>query len=425
MSRMFARLWRSPAASPPATAREDEATTSEPADDEVQRAFWLVLWRGPGDVERQESRAALDAGQSWQQLSQRLVTSGEFRGMYAALVDELDTGRDLRELEAGLSTLGSADEFVDAAFRFVLGREADPSGRAFYVDHVKAGTKRGFVLRTLLESAEFRTRYETLCPQSGYVPRDVQLCELANPAKWANPDWIALLRSLRVVPVDRQSMHRKAYEFGQLLFGLTRLGLVREDVRVLSVGAGHEPVLYWLANRVAHVTATDMYVGEWQGQGAREGDDSVLHDAARYAPFPYRTDRLRFLRMDGRFLAFGDGTFDVAYSLSSIEHFGGFDGARAAVADMARVLKPGGILALATEYCLPGPAHHEAFQPEQVHALFRHETLELVEPLDELVWRRHDVRPVDLRVNPHQTPHMVVTDLGARFTSVFAFLRRI
>ncbi|MGE3843746.1 MAG: methyltransferase domain-containing protein [Vicinamibacterales bacterium] len=421
---MFDRLWRSRPSPSPVGTPGHELGGEALAEREVQRAFWLVLWRGPGAAERQESCAALQAGQTWQNLSQRLVTSGEFRGIYTALIDELDTGRDLRALEAGLLTLGSADAFVDAAFRFVLGREADPSGRAFYIDHVEAGTRRGFVLRTLVESAEFRTRYETLCPQSGYVPRDVQLCELANPAKWSNPDWIALLRSLQVVPLDRQSMHRKAYEFGQLLFGLTKLGLVREDVHVLSVGAGHEPVLYWLANRVGQVTATDMYVGEWQGKGAREGDASVLQDATRYAPFSYRAERLRFLRMDGRYLAFADRTFDVVYSLSSIEHFGGFDGARAAVADMARVLKPGGVLALATEYCLPGPAHHEAFQPEQIQTLLQHDALELVEPIDELVWRRHDVRPVDLRINPHQTPHMVVTDLGARFTSVFAFLRR-
>jgi len=30
--------------------------------------------------------------------------------------------------------------------------------------------------------------------------------------------------------------------------------------------------------------------------------------------------------MDGRFLAFPDAGFDVVYSLSSIEHFGAFDG---------------------------------------------------------------------------------------------------
>jgi SAM-dependent methyltransferase len=256
------------------------------------------------------------------------------------------------------------------------------------------------------------------------VPRDVQLCELANPAKWGNPDWMALLSSLVVQPADQLSMHRKGYEFTQLLFGLTRLGQVRDDVRVLSVGAGHEPVLYWLANRVEKVVATDMYGGVWQSHGAREGDDSVFDNPGQYAPFPYREAHLTFLKMDGCALAFRDAAFDVVYSLSSIEHFGGLEGASRAVNEMARVLKPGGVLALATEYILAGPPHHEAFQPEQVKLLLEHPDLELVQPVDERVWDRYEYTPIDLRANPLQTPHMVVTDNGSVFTSVMAFLRK-
>jgi SAM-dependent methyltransferase len=143
----------------------------------------------------------------------------------------------------------------------------------------------------------------------------------------------------------------------------------------LSVGAGHEAVLYWLANRTRYVVATDMYGGVWQSHGAREGDETVLADPRQYAPFPYREDHLVFLKMDGTALAFADGTFDVVYSLSSIEHFGGLEGASRAVAEMARVLKPGGVVTLATEYLLEGPPHHEAFTPAQVRLLLQHPDL--------------------------------------------------
>ncbi len=97
--------------------------------------------------------------------------------------------------------------------------------------------------------------------------------------------------------------------------------------RFLSVGAGHEHVLYWLANHVRRVVATDMYEGVWQDERAREGDPAVLDNPDQYAPFPYRRDHLEFMRMDGRSLKFPDDTFDVSYSLSSIEHFGGLEGA--------------------------------------------------------------------------------------------------
>jgi SAM-dependent methyltransferase len=264
-----------------------------------------------------------------------------------------------------------------------------------------------------------------LNPALGRVPRDVQLCELANPAKWDNPEWHAILRSLVAVPTDQGSMHRKSYEFAQLLFGLERLGALREDARVLSVGAGHECPVYWLANRVRRVYATDLFDRVWQSAFGREGDAAVLDDASSFAPFDYRRDHLTFLRMDGSRLAFRDGAFDVAYSLSSIEHFGGVEGARRAVGDMARVLKPGGILALATEWCVRGRAAGEVFSPDEVRHIIDHPGLQLVQPIDDRVWDRYESEPVDLQVNRFQTPHMLLKDGEAVFTSVMVFLRRM
>jgi SAM-dependent methyltransferase len=203
-----------------------------------------------------------------------------------------------------------------------------------------------------------------------------------------------------------------------------RLDRLRPDTHVLSVGAGHEPVLYWLTNHVGSVVATDLYEGVWQDVQAREGDDGVLHRPDRYAPFPYRQERLRFLKMDGRRLAFPDGIFDVVYSLSSIEHFGGLGGARATVDEMARVLKPGGVVAIATEYVLDGPPHEETFQPAEIAELLDRPTLRLVQPVDDRVYTRYQYAAVDLYANPHQTPHMVVRFNDTIFTSVMAFLRK-
>src|SRR4029450_2241190 len=95
-------------------------------------------------------------------------------------------------------------------------------------------------------SDESSRRYRDLLPDELFVPRDTQLCELANPAKWDNPEWMTLLRDLKVISPDKGSMHRKGYEFTQLVYGLGRLGRLRQDADVLSVGAGHESGLYWL-----------------------------------------------------------------------------------------------------------------------------------------------------------------------------------
>ncbi len=390
----------------------------------VTRVFWLLLWRAPSKAEARETAESLADGLTPADFQQRVMASPEFRLLFSALQDHQQQRQDARKAEFGLQRLGDHETFVKAAYGVLLGRAADPGGAGYYVEQLEGGHTRVSVLEALIRSAEFKERYAAICPQAGFVPRDIQLCELANPAKWANPEWLALLKSLVVVPDDAQSMHRKGYEFTQLLFGLRRLGCVHADARILSVGAGHEPVLYWLAKCVRHVVATDAYTGVWSTRGAREGDGRVMENAAAFAPFSYHHDRLAFLKMDGRSLAFADTSFDVVYSLSAVEHFGGLEGARQSIAEMARVLKPGGVLALATEYCLSGPPHHEAFQPVQVHALLDHPSLSLVEPLDERVWSRYEYRAIDLRANPHQTPHMVVTDLGSVFTSVMAFLRK-
>lgn len=404
---------------------EPPPTSSEHRLHIVEWLFRLILGRAPDHQERLEGIRSTDLGQSIDALTVRLLASMEFRGLYETVIAGVAEASLVKRFEPALAALGSDEEFVAGTYEALLGRPADEAGAAFYRAHLERGGFRTAALKSFLRSDEFADRYRKVCPQTGFLPRDVQLCELANPAKWDNPEWLALLRSLQSVPPDKPSMHRKGYEFTQLLYGLTRLERLRPDVRILSVGAGHEPVLYWLANRVGLVVATDLYEGSWQAEGSMEGNTAVLTDPSSYAPFDYDKTRLVFLRMNGLALAFPDAAFDVVYSLSSVEHFAGLDGAKAAVAEMARVLRPGGILALATEYCLDGPAHHEAFQPDQIHDLLRNPGLRLLQPIDESVWRRYEYVPVDLRANPNQTPHMVVSDMGSVFTSVMAFLERV
>jgi len=420
MASSWLRRWREqasvPRALPPAPA---------PSPGPIDAAFWILLLRGPDERERADRQRALDGGQPFRVFVDAIIASPEFRLIYEAQAGRGDRiGRKAGEVDEGLARLGPDAEFVGQAFRLLLGREPDEGGRDYYVARLADEAPRRHVLAALVQSEEFERRFREACPDVGVVPRDVQLCELANPAKWDNPEWTSLLASLKTMPVDKMSMHRKGYEFAQLLFGLTRLGRLAPDVRVLSVGAGHEAPLYWLANRVRLVVATDMYDTPWRDAWAGEGDARVLARPADYAPFPYREDALVFLKMDGRRLAFRPATFDIVYSLSSIEHFGGLTGAIEAMDDMARVLKPGGVLVLATEYCLSGPPHHEAFQPDEVAQLLSRPGLRLVEPLDERVHARYEMAAVDIQRNPYQTPHMAVRDGDTVFTSVVAFLER-
>ncbi|HUR35522.1 MAG TPA: class I SAM-dependent methyltransferase [Vicinamibacterales bacterium] len=382
----------------------------------IEQAYWIVLNRPPTALELADQRRHhLNSDQVT--LSRGLLHSQEFRRLRAAWQDARETHADPPALERALQALGSDAFFVERVYESLLARTPDEGGAVHYLGVLGRGERRTSVARALALSDEFARRWMA-------VPCDTQLCELANPAKWDNPEWLDLLRSLGLSD-DRFSMHRKPYELTQFIYGCSKLGALTADADVISIGAGHEIVLYWLANRVKRVVATDLYEGYWTERRGREGDPSVLDRPDEFAPFPYRQDRLTFLKMDGRSLDFPDDSFDIAYSLSSIEHFGGLDGAAQTIREMTRILKPGGILAVATEYALAGPPGEDVFQPHEIHQLIAQPGLELVEPLDEQVYRRYQTVPVDVVHDPYRTPHMVVHVFDTVFTSVMLFLRKL
>ena len=390
----------------------------------IDASYWLLLGRAPDEHGREMGRR-LESGQPRETVPRALISSTEFRFRYADLTDGLSSPQRLARIDATLDTLGTDQQYLHYCYECVLGRVADDGGFAWYLSELARGVPRSTALWTMLTGEEFAARYAEICPGGGRLPADVQLCELANPAKWDNPEWMAVLRELKLPAEHRLAMHRKAYEFTQTVWGLRRLGALTDTTRIVSVGAGHEALLYWLANQAGWVLATDLYQGAWQSEGSLEGDIRVLAHPEEFAPFEYRRDRLRFLQMNGTALGLRTATFDVAYSLSSIEHFGGLAGARAAVEEMARVVRPGGLVVVATEWLVRGPVRDEVFTPADVAHLFNVPSLELVEPIDGRVWQRYDATPVNLAANPFETPHMLVRIEDTVFTSVLAFLRRI
>ena len=85
---------------------------------------------------------------------------------------------------------------------------------------------------------------------------------------------------------------------------------------------------------------------------------------------------------------------------------------------------PDPMQALATEYVLAGPPHDETFQPDEIAGLIDQPGLELVQPIDEGVYKRYEYAAIDLYRNPYQTPHMVVRFDDTVFTTVMVFLRK-
>ena len=95
--------------------------------------------------------------------------------------------------------------------------------------------------------------------------------------------------------------HRKGWEFAMTALFLRDAGVLRDDAAVLDIGAGSEPILFWLANRVGRVVAGDIY-GRG-GFGEREATRSFIDDPPSFAPYDYPHDRLEVEDMDARSLA--------------------------------------------------------------------------------------------------------------------------
>jgi SAM-dependent methyltransferase len=147
--------------------------------------------------------------------------------------------------------------------------------------------------------------------------------------------------------------YRKYWEIAMSIRALRNFGALRPDALMLGVGAGTEATIFYLTNQVQQVYATDLYLvsGSWQPSAPW----FMLVSPDRFAPYGYRRDHLIVQHMDGRCLQYPDNTFDGIFSSGSIEHFGSWDSIAAASYEMGRVLKPGGIMTISTEYRIDGP----------------------------------------------------------------------
>jgi SAM-dependent methyltransferase len=178
-------------------------------------------------------------------------------------------------------------------------------------------------------------------------------------------------------------IHRKDWEWAMGIIALKRLGKLASNNTAIGIGCGTEVVPFYLANKLKHVYATDLYEGSgWQAAAPPD----FVNNPKKYAPFPYREDALTVQRMNGTKLEFLSDSFDIAFSFSSIEHFAGknHSGALKSLKEMERVLKPGGIAVVATEYIINDKNHYEFFNKRTLFAdlIDRLELLELVEPID-------------------------------------------
>lgn len=178
---------------------------------------------------------------------------------------------------------------------------------------------------------------------------------------FADPDVAGVIRTVFPHEVARfgpaypaGAEYRKHWEIAMAVRALDRLGALRPDAVLLGVAAGNEPTIFHLTTRARQVFATDLYLdpGVW----TEFADHSMLLSPEQHWPGEWDRRRLVAQHMDALELRYPDDTFDGIFSSSSIEHFGSLENMEQAVREMYRVLKPGGICTVSTEYRLEGPS---------------------------------------------------------------------
>lgn len=136
-----------------------------------------------------------------------------------------------------------------------------------------------------------------------------------------------------------------------------RLAVARPK-RALDIGSNYGLVWQWLAAHGTHVHGTDIR-------------DITLRDAHAGLPGHVR-NRAHISLHDAQALGFADGSFDAVTTISTIEHI---EDDRAVIAEVARVLKPGGVAIITVPV---NPEYHEV-RDNPSFPLIRHYDLETLE----------------------------------------------
>lgn len=277
-----------------------------------------------------------------------------------------------------------------------------------------------------------------------------KICEIED---FSSPELIELIRDAykHHIKVHDESFpvgaeYRKYWEIAMSIRSFKDLGVLNRQSKMLGVGAGTEVLNYYLTNHVGQVFATDLYLlsGEWN----LDAPQFMLYSPDLIAPYEYEKDRLVVQHMDGRKLNYPDETFDGIFSSSSIEHFGSLNFIANTAYEMGRVLKPGGVLTLSTEYLIFGPSGQNEYpslhlfkKEEILHSIIEASGLEQV---GELSWDVSDAtletkRALELFVNDRMAqpsiirsdevlwskyPHIILDHDGNIFTSIHLTLKK-
>jgi len=215
---------------------------------------------------------------------------------------------------------------------------------------------------------------------------------------------------------------RKHWEIAMAMRAFARAGLLDERHDFLGVGAGNEPTSFLLTRFAKRVVATDLYLEPGWEESA---STSMLTDPGWHWPFAWRPECLEVAHMNALDLRFPDESFHAIFSSSSIEHLGDRRAIARALDEMYRVLTPGGILSISSEYRIAGPPPGvpgvAMFDGSDIDGLFvAGRDWSLVEPFDDAL-SPSTLETVADFATVNEDQRRQVHELGGHYTHLLEF----
>lgn len=136
-------------------------------------------------------------------------------------------------------------------------------------------------------------------------------------------------------------------------------GLLRPGALFAGVGAGTEITSFYLASKGAVTFPCDRYLERTPWSDV--APPGMMVEPREFSELDYPRGHVVPVHTDARLPRLPSDFFDGAYSAGSIEHFGSLDAVAAAAAETGRILKPGGLASIATEFRLEGPEDRRWF----------------------------------------------------------------
>jgi SAM-dependent methyltransferase len=204
-------------------------------------------------------------------------------------------------------------------------------------------------------------------------------CKIIDIADFSHPALLPHLRNIASGEMRRFGLSEpviiadsKQWECAMMLRTLSEVGILRPRALLAGIGAGTEDTTYALAAQGCIVFPCDRYLEQTPWSDVAPA--GMMVRPAQYSQFDYPTGAVIPVHTDARALSLPSDFFDGVYSAGSIEHFGSLDAVAAAAEEIGRVLKPGGVAVLTTEFRLGGPNDRPwfsddciLFTPEMLH----------------------------------------------------------